>query len=701
MAALFTLFNSVLPIFRGARGTGVGRGGQRAKWRLVAPRRSVLVVVALTAGCGTGVQAVRPASGLTSAPVAVAVAAPQPSSIVAAMKRAANYYRPTYQFTTIPGNDWSWSTYFQGVYALFGTAGDQRYRNDAMAWGRSNRWSITTASHNPDSLKAGQTYYDLNRLDPAASLVAMDAQMSGDLTGLPVSAYWWSDALFMGMSNWTRWAARTGSSAYLDKMDALYAWTRDQAAARCAGVPAGGLYDAAEHLWYRDCQFIDDRDANGGKVFWGRANGWVIAAMAQVLATLPAGDARATGYQDMLRGMAGRLKDLQGADGFWRSSLTDPTRYPQPETSSTALIAYAIAYGIDSGLLDRPTYVPVVIRAWNGLVTKALRPTGFLTDCQGVGAAPAAPYTATGPRVAPTATSAGTVNVDSPPFCVGAFLLAGSQLARLSPPLSTGRPVSATAQQIGNEAVRAVDGTLTTRWSAPGFPQSITVDLGALYPASNAMVVPYLDRAYRYRIETSTDGVVWSLAVNRTTNTAGGSLVDNFAAGTVNLRYARLTVTGVYAAATGWVSIQEFTVNDRYDPRPNLVLARPATATSSQAPYPPELATDNRSATFWVSATLPTPAAPQALTVDLQTPAAIDTVRIYSRAPYGPRDLSVLTSLDGTAWNEVATVTLPNADGPFLVLIPPTQARWLRLQTTTTYSPSNVQVKELQANAAR
>jgi hypothetical protein len=555
-------------------------------------------------------------------------------------------------------------------------------------------------SPDPDSLKAGQTYYDLNRLDQTASLAAMDARMSSDLAGLPVSAYWWADALFMGMANWTRWATRTGNSAYLDKMDALYTWTRDQAAARCAGVPAGGLYDAAEHLWYRDCQFIDDRDASGRKIFWGRANGWVIAAMAQVLATLPAGDARAAGYQDMLRGMAGRLAGLQGADGFWRSSLLDPTRYPQPEVSSTALITYAIAYGINSGLLDRATYVPVVTRAWNGLVT-ALQPTGFLTYCQQVGAAPAAPYTGSGPRVAPTATSAGTVNTDSPPFCVGAFLLAGSQLARLAPPMSTGRPVAATAQQAGSEAARAVDGNLTTRWSAPGFPQSITVDLGGQYPASNAMVVPYLDRAYRYRIDTSTDGVHWSLAVNRTTNTTGGSLADNFAAGTVNLRYARLTVTGVYANPTGWTSIQEFTVNDRYDPRPNIALARPATATSNQAPYPPGRATDNQSATFWVAAALPTAAAPQALTIDLQTPTAIDTMRIFSRAGYGPRQVTMLTSLDGTTWNEAATATLPNAEGPHLVLIPPTQARWLRLQTTSAYSPSNVQVEEFQATAAR
>jgi hypothetical protein len=507
----------------------------------------------------------------------------------------------------------------------------------------------------------------------------------------------------MGLPNWTRSAARTADSAYLAKMNALYAWTRDQGgtAALCGGSVSGGLYDPAERLWYRDCNFIGKRDAAGHKIFWGRGNGWVIAATAQVLATLPAGDPSAATYRDMLGGMAARLRQLQGTDGFWRSNLLSPTLYPQPETSATALIAYAMAYGINTGLLDRATYVPVVTRAWNGLASTARRSTGFVSYCQPPGGQPAAPYTGSSPRVAPTATSSGTLHSDSPPYCVGAFLLAGSEMARLTGPMSTGRPVTATAEQVGNEAAHVVDGDMTTRWSAPSFPQSVTVDLGALYRASNAMVVPYLDRAYRYRIDTSADGVNWLGVVDRASNTAAGSTVDNFIFGTVNLRYARLTVTGVFANPTTWVSIREFAVYDRYDPRPNLARGRPTTATSSQTAHPPSLATDNRSSTFWVAAGLPTAAAPQDLTVDLQSAIGVDTVRVFSRAGYGPRDVAVTSSQDGLTWTPLATATLPNAEGPHMMLFPPTQARWLRLRSASAFSLSNVQVEEFEAYAAR
>lgn len=651
---------------------------------------ATLAAALLVSGSADALPA-RPAVEAATTPAPEVALVPRHSSVVTAMKRAADYYRPTYPLLGTPTSNWSWATYFQGVLALYRTTGERRYLADAMAWGRSNQWSVSAAAPNPDSVKAGQVYYDLNQLDPTASLAPMDAQMSRDLGTLPDSTYWWADALFMGLPNWTRWAARTGDPAYLAKLDTLYGWTRDQAAARCPALPPGGLYEQAQRLWYRDCTAI------GSNVFWGRGNGWVIAAMAQVLATLPAGDGRAAQYGQMLAAMADRLRAEQSPDGFWHTSLLDPVGFPDPETSGTALIAYGMAYGMNTGLLDRATYLPVVVRAWNGLVTRALQPSGFLSYVQAPGAGPVPPYTGTGPRQAPTSTSPGTLPADSPPFGVGALLLAGSQVALLTPPMSAGRPVTATAQQMGNEASHAVDGAWSTRWSAPGFPQTLTVDLGDRYRASNAMVTPYLDRPYQYRVETSVDGVHWSLALDRTGNTAGGTHADAFPAGTVDLRYARLTVTGLAGNATTWVSIDEFGVYDRYAPRPNLAHGKPTSATSEGPGQPAPLATDNTSATFWVGYPAPSATAPQDLTVDLQAPVTVDTVRVFSRAPWGPAAVTVLASVDGTSWSTVAAVTLPNAEGPHTIAVPPTPARWLRLRSTTSYSATNVQVEEFEA----
>ncbi len=503
-----------------------------------------------------------------SHPITVAAASVLPTyaTIAKAAKLADGYYRTTLAHTTVtPTNGWSWSTYTQGVQTLFEQVGDQQYLNDNLAWGQSNAWAVTTAEEDPNPFQALQTYYDLNALSSTASLSKADAAMASDLTNLPVSQYYWEDALFVGLPDWTRWATRTGNSAYLDKMDALYVWTRDEGATSsvCAGStpPQAGLFDATRGLWYRDCTFVGVKDANGQPIFWARGNGWVIAALAKVLQTLPTTDPRRAKYVSMLQTMAASLTPLQGSDGFWRSSLLDPSLFPSPETSGTALITYALAYGIKAGLLSSATYLPVVTKAWNGLSTIALQPSGFVTDCQAVGVGPAASYTAKSPRTEQTSTSSGTVNADEPPFCAGAFLLAGAQVAQLITSPSTGRPAVATGQPVaGYEAGRVDDGDVTTRWSVSGFPQSVTIDLGSSKSLSNAKVVPYLDRAYRYRVETSTDNAQWVTVIDRTANTSTGSLLDNFTAGAVTARYVRLTVTGVYGVSTSWVSIQEFAV---------------------------------------------------------------------------------------------------------------------------------------------
>lgn len=678
-------------------------------------RRRAVTAVALAAAVTLGLGAAAGAStpdapelalpaapdgGAASAalPVTGTLDVPTHAAVVEAARRAADLYAPTWPLATGTRNGWSWATYADGGTRLFTTAGDQRYLEQAIAWGQRSSWSLpcsTTA--NPDCVKAGQVYVDLAALDPRPSLTAMDTQMARDLTGLPLSQYYWVDALYMGLPSWSHWARRTGDPAYLAKMDALLAHVRDDGwttVHRCTAEQRG-LYDPAERLWYRDCRYVGTRDASGSKVFWGRGNGWVIAAMAQVLETLPPGDPRAAPYRDMLVGMADRLRTLQGSDGMWRTSQTNPGAFPQPETSATGLIAYAIGYGVRTGVLDGATYLPVLVRAWQGLTTTALQPSGFVSGCQAVGYEPGAPYTATAPRTAPTATSPGTLHADSPPFCVGAFLLAASEMARLTGAASVGG-VTATAQEAGNGAERAVDGDMTTRWSARGFPQSLTLDLGAAQRVSNLQLVPYADRAYLYRIETSVDGVAWAPAVDRTTASVAGTTLDTLAT-PVTARYVRLTVTGVAGATTTWVSIRELSVHDRWDPRPSLAHLRPATATSTVSSQSKAAkAVDGLTTTSWGSARRPTTAAPQDLTVDLGRVATVDSVRVSSRVGSGPRAVALLISTDGSAWTTAGSATLAATQGPHTWVLPDVTARWVRLRTTSAYGTAGVRVEELE-----
>src|SRR5690554_7406192 len=93
------------------------------------------------------------------------------------------------------------------------------------------------------------------------------------------------------------------------------------------------LYDNDEHLVYRDINYLDKREANGEKVFWGRGNGWVIGALVRVINYLPDNYNPKRQYKKVFREMMSRIAVLQGRDGYWHTSLLDPETYPSPETS--------------------------------------------------------------------------------------------------------------------------------------------------------------------------------------------------------------------------------------------------------------------------------------------------------------------------------------------------------------------------------
>jgi rhamnogalacturonyl hydrolase YesR len=212
----------------------------------------------------------------------------------------------------------------------------------------------------------------------------------------------WCDALFMGPPAMAAMATATGDKRYLDLANRLWWKTTEY------------LYDKDEHLYFRDSRYFDSREPNGKKVFWSRGNGWVIAGLVRVLDDMPADYPDRGRYLTLYREMAAKVAAVQGTDGYWRSSLLDPANLPNPETSGTGFFVYALAWGINRGVLDRATFEPVVRRGWSAMA-KAMHADGMLGWVQRIGDQPGA-------------TSAETTEV----YGVGALLLAGSEMHRLA-----------------------------------------------------------------------------------------------------------------------------------------------------------------------------------------------------------------------------------------------------------------------------
>lgn len=119
-------------------------------------------------------------------------------------------------------------------------------------------------------------------------------------------------------------------------------------------------------------------------------------------------------YIRLLREMAETVVAcLLPVDGLWRASLLDPEEYPAPETSSSGFFCYALVWGINNGILEGEKYLPVVEKAWAGLIG-AVDESGKLGWVQLPGDSPKS-----------------VSWDDTMEYGVGAFLLAGSEIVKL------------------------------------------------------------------------------------------------------------------------------------------------------------------------------------------------------------------------------------------------------------------------------
>lgn len=185
----------------------------------------------------------------------------------------------------------------------------------------------------------------------------------------------WCDALYMAAPTYALYANITGNDEYREFMNREF-W-----------VTMETLYDKEERLVFRDTRFMTKKEKNGEKVFWGRGNGWVVGALARVMNFLPEDYHSRDKYEQYFVNMMSRIVELQGSDGYWRSSLLDPEAYPSKETSATGFYTYALWWGINNGLLDKETYLEPATRGWEAMV-RAVQPSGMLGYVQAIGDTP-------------------------------------------------------------------------------------------------------------------------------------------------------------------------------------------------------------------------------------------------------------------------------------------------------------------------
>jgi unsaturated rhamnogalacturonyl hydrolase len=342
----------------------------------------------------------------------LAAAEPKPAEIITDMKRVADWQIANPSKHKV--HDWTQAPFFMGLSNLHQVSGDAKYLDALDGFGNQVGYGPgPKVTHADDHavLQAWLALYDRDK-DPAKlkpSVEHFDKLLAALAKEEPKSisggtfTWCWCDALFMSPAVWAHLSKITGDPKYFEWADREWWTTTDM------------LYDPQHHLYYRDNRFFTQRTDTGKKIFWSRGNGWVSGGLIHVLDYLPADHPSRKKYLGLYHDMMYTLVKLQNADGLWRTSLLDPQN-PMGESSGSSFFVYAMAWGINRGLLPAETYRPAVMKGYQALA-KNIRPDGMLGFVQKISDSP-------GKAANPGADSTEV-------YGSGAFLLAGSEVVRL------------------------------------------------------------------------------------------------------------------------------------------------------------------------------------------------------------------------------------------------------------------------------
>jgi len=224
----------------------------------------------------------------------------------------------------------------------------------------------------------------------------------------------WVDSLMMYGVFAARWGRATGDEAMT-----RFAVEQPPLFARVLRDPVSGLF---RHAWWVRAR----RAIPHGRGNWLRGNGWALASLVEVLAAVPAAQPGREALVAILGELAAAVVRHQLPSGLFTTVLGRPS---YPETSGTALVAYALMAGLEAGHLPSGLEEPAK-RAFRALVA-GLERRASGTSMRDISTA-TMPYPAWGYALIPRVRDAA--------HGVAAMILAGIAAARRSRSADAGDP---------------------------------------------------------------------------------------------------------------------------------------------------------------------------------------------------------------------------------------------------------------------
>jgi unsaturated rhamnogalacturonyl hydrolase len=287
------------------------------------------------------------------------------------------------------------------VYDLYQTEKYRRYvTNHANA---TINASGTIAFYNftdytLDNINPGKFLLELNKITPKANYkIALDTlrkqlQKQPRTNNSSDGGFWhkkvypnqmWLDGLYMGTRFYAAYEKECNNGAGYDDIVNQFVLIHSK------------TYDPEYQLNYHGWSAMPT-DSNSfwanqmepflgcSKEFWGRGEGWYAAALVDVIEILPETYARRNELIEIFGQVAAGIKRWQDpASGCWYQLLRYDATFKSAEgnpnyleASASSMFTYALLKAVRLGIVDKDTYKPVAVKAYNGLLANFISEDG-------------------------------------------------------------------------------------------------------------------------------------------------------------------------------------------------------------------------------------------------------------------------------------------------------------------------------------
>lgn len=163
----------------------------------------------------------------------------------------------------------------------------------------------------------------------------------------------WADDAYMGIPALAETGRMTGDRAWFDDAVKQVALMSEK-----LFNPQLGLY---AHGW-------NANNPDAPRFYWGRASGWIVVAMCDLLDVLPKDHPGREAVLKQLRAVLHGVAEYQSGSGLWHQMVDRNDSYL--ETSASAMFTYGLAHAVNEGWISPTTYGSIAQAGWCGLMTR-------------------------------------------------------------------------------------------------------------------------------------------------------------------------------------------------------------------------------------------------------------------------------------------------------------------------------------------